>query len=93
MSGFRSFTADFDNNGITDVFLYHSNNSWYKVINSGSAFSYFAGGWDSWTPTIADLNGDGRSDVLLYDPASGVWFQALTTTPGAFTYTTGMFAP
>jgi glucose/arabinose dehydrogenase len=92
-SGWRTYRADFDGNASTDLFLYHPNNSWFKVVNSGSAFSYFGGGWDSWSLAVADLSGDNRSDVLLHDPTSGIWFQAETTTPGAFTYTTGTFPP
>jgi hypothetical protein len=30
-------------------------------------------------------------DVFLFDRATGVWFQALTATPGAFSYTAGGF--
>jgi glucose/arabinose dehydrogenase len=92
-AGWNVRAADFDGNGLTDVFLFYAGGLWFKVINSGAAFSYFMGGWRLWDVTIADLNGDGRSDVFLYDRSTRVWCQALTTTPGAFTYTAGTFPP
>jgi hypothetical protein len=61
------------------------------VLNDGTAFEHIAGGWARWTISVTDLNGDGRSDVFLFDPATGQWYQALTTTPGAFAYTSGAF--
>ena len=61
------------------------------MINTGSGFTYFAGGWAQWETIVSDLNGDGKSDVVLYDPEDRAWYQAITTTPGAFSYTTGIF--
>ena len=36
------------------------------------------------TPTIADLNGDGRSDVLFYEPASGAFERCTSVGDGTF---------
>jgi hypothetical protein len=90
-SGWTVRPADFDGNGVTDLFLINSSGDWFKAVNSGAAFSYFNGGWAQWETTVADLNGDSKSDIFLIDRSSGVYFEALTTTPGAFTYTTGQF--
>ncbi len=65
--------------------------TWYKVINTGSGFSYAGGGWAYWQTVVSDLNGDGRSDVLLFSPFSQAWYRAITTTQGSFTYTSGTF--
>jgi hypothetical protein len=63
-----------------------------KAFNDGrDAFTYFSGGWSSWTTSITDLNGDGRSDVLLYNPANGVWVQALSLASGGFAYVAGFW--
>jgi len=91
--GWSVTPADFDRDGRTDFFLYHSSGSWYTAINTGSAFIYVNGGWAHWTMTVNDLNGDGASDVFLFDPLTRIWYQAFTTTPGAFRYTTGLFPP
>ena len=88
--GWDVYAADFDLDGRDDLFLYDGG-SWEKVLNDGTAFEHFAGGWARWTITVTDLNGDGRADVFLFDPASGQWYQALTTTPDAFAYTSGAF--
>ena len=43
-----------------------------------------------WTPgwhaATGDLNGDGRTDVVLYDPLSGLGFRFHTVSPGVFDY-------
>ena len=83
--------TDFDGNGRTDFFLYGANGTWFKVLNSGTTFDYFTGGWGRWQTTIADLDGDGNDDVFLYDRESGDRYQAFTTRPGAFRYTAGTF--
>ena len=88
--GWTVHAADFDLNASGDLFLYDGA-SWEKVLNDGTAFEHFAGGWARWTIGVTDLNGDGSSDVFLFDPASGQWYQALTTAAGAFAYTNGVF--
>jgi hypothetical protein len=37
-----------------------------------------------------DFNGDGRSDLLLYQPGTGLFFQALNTSTGSFSYVNGL---
>ena len=81
--------ADFNANGLTDLFLYNSSGVWVKVINTGTAFTYVGGGWRLWESSIVDLNGDGNSDVFLYDRPSGVWVRAVTNSAGQFVYNSG----
>ena len=47
-------------------------------------------GWNIY-PT--DLNGDGRTDFLLYHPGTGVWYQARNIFIGNFAYSTGTWSP
>ncbi len=91
LPGWQVQVADFDGNGRSDLFIYEAAGGWYKVINTGTGFMYFGGGWRHWETLVTDLNSDGKSDVFLYDPASRVWVQAITTTPDAFIYTSGTF--
>jgi hypothetical protein len=89
-SGWQVFPADFDGDGMSDLFLYDGA-SWEKVINDGTAFTHVAGGWARWSISVADLNADGRSDAFLFDPVTGRWYEAITTSPDAFTYLAGGF--
>jgi hypothetical protein len=47
----------------------------------------------NWTPhlTIAtgDVNGDGRTDLLLYDRATGAWSLGVGRGAGRFAFTSG----
>ena len=92
LPGWRVQVADFNADLRADLFLYGLDPATgTRSSTPAAAFSYFGGGWSLWTTTVVDLNGDGKSDVFLYDSTSSEWYQALTTTPGAFTYTTGAF--
>ena len=93
-TGWNVTRADFDGNGLADLFLHNPlTGTWVKVINGGGGvFSYFAGGWlTEFTPYVTDLNGDGKSDVFLYGPATGRWLKCLSVGDGrvGFTYLSG----
>ena len=73
---------------------------YYKVISAATAtrspMRPRRRAWaPDWTPFIVDLNGDGRSDVFLYDAGNGVWYRAVSTGDGTggFDYTVGPWAP
>src|SRR5206468_909804 len=90
--GWQVSVADFNADGISDLFIYNPTTGlFYKVLNTGTSFTYSADVWAKWTTAIVDLNGDGKSDILLTDSTSGLWYQALTTSPTAFGYTSGSF--
>ena len=46
-----------------------------------------------WNVYLSDLNGDARADIVLYDPATGVWYHARNQTTGAFVYRNGTWTP
>jgi hypothetical protein len=55
---------------------------------------YTSGRWPTAaTVTVADFNGDGRADALLYDPSSGGWMLALADGTGRFTTMSDVWAP
>ena len=100
--GWHVYPADFDGNGRTDLFIYNdagaadiNHGRWFRVMTQPDAsFSYVAGDvrWaDAWTITPADFDGDGRTDLFLYD-AAGHWFTVQFTDTSA-TYVGGLWAP
>jgi hypothetical protein len=66
------------------------------MISDGAGGFVNAGGetWSlGWSIYVTDLNGDLRSDILLYDPSTGAWYQAINSTLGTFTYSGGAWSP
>jgi hypothetical protein len=45
-----------------------------------------------WEIRFTDVNADGRADVVLYDPLTGVWYQARNLVDGGFAYNSGTWA-
>ena len=63
------------------------------ALRKGTNFTLLRGTWRKrLSVNITDLNGDGLSDIVVYDPATGGWATA-TTTPrgGAFLFASGTF--
>ena len=83
---------DLNSDGLGDVFLYNQTTGAraFEVTTSGG-FTQTASAWDpGWQVYPAQLNADGYTDFFLYDPARGLWIQALNHGgDGTFTYTLG----
>ena len=63
------------------------------LSRADGAFDYpVAGQWDAGC-TIApgDFDGDGRTDLFLYDARTGMWQEAYSDGAGNFTYATGQW--
>jgi hypothetical protein len=87
--------ADVDGDGKTDVVMYESGSGYLSVrrglgpnrLFADSPSTYFSTGGDSardWF-LMADVNGDGKSDAILYDTASGLLVVARGNAGGTFT--------
>ena len=80
-SGFRPVPADYDGDGKTDVAIYNTaSGAWWIIPSSGlgpqgQAGSYGVGwGGSPFTPVPGDYDGDGKTDVAIYDTTSGAWW-------------------
>jgi hypothetical protein len=66
-----------------DVFGYSATTGiWFTAAFSARSYAETAGQWTTgWHVATGDLNGDGRSDVVVYDPASGISFRCFMAAP------------
>lgn len=102
--GWTPRRLDSNGDGCDDLFLYNANaapdpNSgrWFRLTSRcDGTFDYLEGTprWASgWTVTPGDFDGDGRSELFLYNPVNGLWFLVDFPDATATTYpTTGQWA-
>ena len=78
--GFRPLIGDFNGDGVSDIFMYRSDNQGRSTgthrvwLNSGDGLSFFIlnniagqnGSYVGFQPMLADFNGDGITDIFLY---------------------------
>jgi hypothetical protein len=80
--------ADWDRDRRADVFLSRAKD-WRALLMAPNG-RVQADAWDiAWDAHPADLNGDGATDLVLYDRHTGVWAQAMNDGATHFIYTYG----
>jgi hypothetical protein len=88
-SGYRTVAADWDNDGRTDVGVYHQpSGSWFtRGTTTGTTTTTTFGG-PGFDPVPGDYDGDGKTDYAVYDFFSGTWYvqQSSTGTPFSFPF-------
>ncbi len=88
------YAVDFD--GIlTDIFFYSSTTGqWARKPNGGGSLqNNQLGTWaPGWQIHVMDLDGDGYSDLFLYDPATGLWEKEISR-PAGFIRFSGQWNP
>lgn len=90
--GWRVTRLSLDDDSLDDLFIHHpSTGHWFQFVNDGAGGLLEQGGaplrgrvmrsdWlrsNAWTLRPADLDGNGRSDLLFYRPDSGQWAEGL----------------
>lgn len=85
--------GDVNADGRDDVIIYNRTNGRWLSGLSGPGGVLTSQGSEVFGPYLAgdipltgDLNGDGRTDLLLYRPSDGLWYSGLTTPAGALTW-------
>jgi FG-GAP-like repeat len=81
--GFSVYPADLNGDGRSDLFIYNRNPAhpysglWFRVVTTASGeFAYDMGPtrWGpNWDVHPIDFDGDGASELFLYQPANGFW--------------------
>lgn len=88
-NGAACFLADTTGSHRADAVIYYgigpSLGQWLVARGNGQVFSnpsvavVFTNATTAMKPLMADVNGDGRQDACLFDPATGSWWVALST--------------
>lgn len=95
----KPLAGDFNGDRRTDILLYDSLKGQWNVLLTGPRGKFYPGGqpwmknWgsgDSWQPLVTDINGDGKSDLALYN-RTGHW-QTATSDGRSFVFR-GDFGP
>jgi len=66
-------TVDFDGDGISDPSLFEDQLATWFNHYSSNGFNTVAFGYNGIQAVPSDYDGDGKADITVYDPLSGVW--------------------
>ena len=80
-SAFKAVPGDYDRDGKTDIAIYSTaNGGWWIIPSSGTGpqgqVGAYGVGWGGpgYTPVPGDYDGDGKTDVAIYQNSNGSWW-------------------
>ena len=80
-SAFKPVPGDYDGDGKTDIAIYNTTTgAWWIIPSSGTGpqgqVGTYGVGWggSGFTPVPGDYDGDGKTDVAIYQSSNGYWW-------------------
>ena len=85
------FLGDIDGDGIRDLILWRASTGTWFWLTSSTNYAYSSAGSQQWgnqslgdVPLIGDMDGDGKSDLIVWRASTGTWFWLTSSTGYAY---------
>jgi hypothetical protein len=79
--GDKPMIGDMDGDGLADLTVWRANDGTWYWLTSSSGYNYASSGQKQWgnnglgdIPLLADMDGDGVTDLVVWRASSGTWY-------------------